>query len=249
MRKFDYAKQNTGLDVKPIKLGENRNVATKKNKNGQTTYLDAEGNRFDDHAQANFSQNQIEEDEAKRKDLLGYIDKKAMSSVNSAYDKQYSELEDFKKKHPYLSAFSRALSAFSGRMSGGGTANINQYRPEEARAGLAALALNQKTRQAIDEGKRYEQGDTGFWGRATRGLKKGLTSASTYDLGLSDTDIAGSLKGAADRYAKGQATQMDELLLDAAALNSETEGKYADALGGWFGAGEGIPGVASFMSR
>lgn len=249
MRKFDYAKQNTGLDVKPIKLGENRNVATKKNKNGQTTYLDAEGNRFDDHAQANFSQNQIEEDEAKRKDLLGYIDKKAMSSVNSAYDKQYSELEDFKKKHPYLSAFSRALSAFSGRMSGGGTANINQYRPEEARTGLAALALNQKTRQAIDEGKRYEQGDTGFWGRATRGLKKGLTSASTYDLGLSDTDIAGSLKGAADRYTKGQATQMDELLLDAAALNSETEGKYADALGGWFGAGEGIPGVASFMMQ
>ena len=249
MRKFDYAKQNTGLDVKPIKLGENRNVATKKNKNGQTTYLDAEGNRFDDQAQANFSQNQIEEDEAKRKDLLGYIDKKAMSSVNSAYDKQYSELEDFKKKHPYLSAFSRALSAFSGRMSGGGTANINQYRPEEARAGLAALALNQKTRQAIDEGKRYEQGDTGFWGRATRGLKKGLTSASTYDLGLSDTDIAGSLKGAADRYAKGQATQIDELLLDAAALNSETEGKYADALGGWFGAGEGIPGVASFMMQ
>jgi putative uncharacterized protein (fragment) len=249
MRKFDYAKQNTGLDVKPIKLGENRNVATKKNKNGQTTYLDAEGNRFDDHAQANFSQTQIEEDEAKRKDLLGYIDKKAMSSVNSAYDKQYSELEDFKKKHPYLSAFSRALSAFSGRMSGGGTANINQYRPEEARTGLAALAFNQKTRQAIDEGKRYEQGDTGFWGRATRGLKKGLTSASTYDLGLSDTDIAGSLKGAADRYAKGQATQMDELLLDAAALNSETEGKYADALGGWFGAGEGIPGVASFMMQ
>ena len=249
MRKFDYAKQNTGLDVKPIKLGENRNVATKKNKNGQTTYLDAEGNRFDDQAQANFSQNQIEEDEAKRKDLLGYIDKKAMSSVNSAYDKQYSELEDFKKKHPYLSAFSRALSAFSGRMSGGGTANINQYRPEEARTGLAALAFNQKTRQAIDEGKRYEQGDTGFWGRATRGLKKGLTSASTYDLGLSDTDIAGSLKEAADRYAKGQATQMDELLLDAAALNSETEGKYADALGGWFGAGEGIPGVASFMMQ
>lgn len=249
MRKFDYAKQNTGLDVKPIKLGENRKIATEKNKNGQTTYLDAEGNRFDDHAQANFSQNQIEEDEAKRKDLLGYIDKKAMSSVNSAYDKQYSELEDFKKKHPYLSAFSRALSAFSGRMSGGGTADINQYRPEEARTGLAALALNQKTRQAIDEGKRYEQGDTGFWGRATRGLKKGLTSASTYDLGLSDTDIAGSLKGAADRYAKGQATQMDELLLDAAALNSETEGKYADALGGWFGAGEGIPGVASFMMQ
>ena len=134
-------------------------------------------------------------------------------------------------------------------MSGGGTANINQYRPEEARTGLAALAFNQKTRQAIDEGKRYEQGDTGFWGRATRGLKKGLTSASTYDLGLSDTDIAGSLKGAADRYAKGQATQMDELLLDAAALNSETEGKYADALGGWFGAGEGIPGVASFMMQ
>ncbi|WP_315353887.1 LPD38 domain-containing protein [Hoylesella nanceiensis] len=249
IRKFDYAKQNTGLDVKPIKLGENRKIATEKNKNGQTTYLDAEGNRFDDHAQANFSQTQIEEDEAKRKDLLGYIDKKGMSSVNSAYDKQYSELEDFKKKHPYLSAFSRALSAFSGRMSGGGTANINQYRPEEARAGLAALALNQKTRQAIDEGKRYEQGDTGFWGRATRGLKKGLTSASTYDLGLSDTDIAGSLKGAADRYAKGQATQMDELLLDAAALNSETEGKYADALGGWFGAGEGIPGVASFMMQ
>ena len=249
MRKFDYAKQNTGLDVKPIKLGENRKIATEKNKNGQTTYLDAEGNRFDDHAQANFSQNQIEEDEAKRKDLLGYIDKKAMSSVNSAYDKQYSELEDFKKKHPYLSAFSRALSAFSGRMSGGGTADINQYRPEEARTGLAALALNQKTRQAIDEGKRYEQGDTGFWGRATRGLKKGLTSASTYDLGLSDTDIAGSLKGAADRYAKGQATQMDELLLDAAALNSETEGKYADALGGWFGAGEGIPGVASSMMQ
>ncbi len=249
MRKFDYAKQNTGLDVKPIKLGENRNVATKKNKNGQTTYLDAEGNRFDDHAQANFSQNQIEEDEAKRKDLLGYIDKKAMSSVNSAYDKQYSELEDFKKKHPYLSAFSRALSAFSGRMSGGGTANINQYRPEEARTGLAALAFNQKTRQAIDEGKRYEQGDSGFWGRATRGLKKGLTSASTYDLGLSDTDIAGSLKGAADRYAKGQATQMDELLLDAAALNSETGAKYSDALGGWFGAGEGIPGVASFMMQ
>lgn len=249
IRKFDYAKQNTGLDVKPIKLGENRNVATTKNKNGQTTYLDAEGNRFDDQAQANFSQNQIEEDEAKRRDLLGYIDKKAMSSVNSAYDKQYSELEDFKKKHPYLSAFSRALSAFSGRMSGGGTADINQYRPEEARAGLAALALNQKTRQAIDEGKRYEQGDTGFWGRATRGLKKGLTSAGTYDLGLSDTDTAGSLKEAADRYAKGQATQMDELLLDAAALNSETEGKYADALGGWFGAGEGIPGVASFMMQ
>jgi putative uncharacterized protein (fragment) len=249
MRKFDYAKQNTGLDVKPIKLGENRKIATEKNKNGQTTYLDAEGNRFDDHAQANFSQTQIEEDEAKRKDLLGYIDKKGMSSVNSAYDKQYSELEDFKKKHPYLSAFSRALSAFSGRMSGGGTANINQYRPEEARTGLAALAFNQKTRQAIDEGKRYEQGDTGFWGRATRGLKKGLTSASTYDLGLSDTDIAGSLKEAADRYAKGQATQMDELLLDAAALNSETEGKYADALGGWFGAGEGIPGVASFMMQ
>ena len=249
MRKFDYAKQNTGLDVKPIKLGENRKIATEKNKNGQTTYLDAEGNRFDDQAQANFSQNQIEEDEAKRRDLLGYIDKKAMSSVNSAYDKQYSELEDFKKKHPYLSAFSRALSAFSGRMSGGGTADINQYRPEEARAGLAALALNQKTRQAIDEGKRYEQGDTGFWGRATRGLKKGLTSVGTYDLGLSDTDTAGSLKEAADRYAKGQATQMDELLLDAAALNSETEGKYADALGGWFGAGEGIPGVASFMMQ
>ena len=249
MRKFDYAKQNTGLDVKPVKLGENRKIATEKNKNGQTTYLDAEGNRFDDHAQANFSQTQIEEDEAKRKDLLGYIDKKGMSSVNSAYDKQYSELEDFKKKHPYLSAFSRALSAFSGRMSGGGTANINQYRPEEARTGLAALAFNQKTRQAIDEGKRYEQGDTGFWGRATRGLKKGLTSASTYDLGISDTDIAGSLKEAADRYAKGQATQMDELLLDAAALNSETEGKYADALGGWFGAGEGIPEVASFMMQ
>ena len=247
-RKIDYTNKQKGFDVRPVKLGQNRKVVEGNNL-GKPIYTDEEGNEFENRAQADFTQNQIDEENEKRADYLGFIDKKATESINDAFNKKVKQEEDFKKEHPYLSAFSRALNAFGGRMSGGGSADINQYTPEEANAGLAALALNQKTRQAIDEGKRFQNGESGWLGRAWRGLKKGATEASTYDFGISDTKMAVALKQAADRYENGHATPDDELLLDAAALNSETSGKYSEALGGWYGAGENLISTASFMAQ
>ena len=257
-RKIDYTNKQKGLDVRPtkvgvnesspVKLGQNRKVVEENNL-GKPIYTDEEGNQYDNRAQADFTQNQIDKENEKRADYLGFIDKKATESINDAFNKKVKQEEDFKKEHPYLSAFSRALNAFGGRMSGGGSADINQYTPEEANAGLAALALNQKTRQAIDEGKRFQNGESGWLGRAWRGLKKGATEASTYDFGISDTKMAVALKQAADRYENGHATPDDELLLDAAALNSETSGKYSEALGGWYGAGENLISTASFMAQ
>ena len=257
-RIMDYADKKRELGVKPaqvgsvgdasVKLGENRNVVVEK-KGEKTIYLDAEGNEFGNRAVADFSQSQIDEDREKREDILGYLDKKAMQGVNAAFEEKAAKAEEFKKEHPFLSAFSRALDAFGGRMSGGGSADVNQYTPEKANAGLAALALNQKTRQAIDEGKRFENGENGVIGRIGRGLKKGATEASTYDFGLSDAKTAVALKQAAERYESGHATPDDELLLDAAALNNEVMGKYSEGLGGWYGAGENLIGTVGFMAQ
>lgn len=248
-RAMDYAKRNTGLKVKPVKLGENSKVVEKEpiynpvSGTAERYYMDSEGNEHATRAQADFTQRQIDKD----KDLIGYLDKQAQESIDDAFQRQYDEAQRYKEEHPYLSAFSRALAAFGGRMSGGSGGNINQYTPAEAKAGLATIALNHKTRQMIDEGKRW--GHTTVLGRTLRGVKAGLTDAGMYDFGLSDTQNAVALKEAADRYEQGKATADDEMLLAAASLSNETAAKYADALGGAYSAGKNLVGTIGFMAQ
>lgn len=239
----DYAKGNMGLRVKPSGLGfDRKNVVQKGN-----AFIDSEGNEHNTRAEASITQGKIDEENEKRQDLTGYLDKKAWQSVNTAFDKQHNEQERFKEEHPYLSAFSRAMQMFGGRMSGGQGGNVNQYTPDEAKAGLATLALNQKTRRMEDEGRRY--GHTTVLGRVMRGMGAGLSDAGTYDFGISDTGTAVALKQAAERYEAGKATADDEMLLEAASFNNETAAKYAEALGGAYGAGQNLVGTASFMAQ
>lgn len=239
----DYAKGNTGLRVKPSGLGfDRKNVVQKGN-----AFIDSEGNEHNTRAEASITQGKIDEENEKRQNLTGYLDKKAWQSVNTAFDKQHNEQERFKEEHPYLSAFSRAMQMFGGRMSGGQGGNVNQYTPDEAKAGLATLALNQKTRRMEDEGRRY--GHTTVLGRVMRGMGAGLSDAGTYDFGISDTGTAVALKQAAERYEAGKATADDEMLLEAASFNNETAAKYAEALGGAYGAGQNLVGTASFMAQ
>lgn len=239
----DYTKGNMGLRVKPSGLGfDRKNVVQKGN-----AFIDSEGNEHNTRAEASITQGKIDEENEKRQDLTGYLDKKAWQSVNTAFDKQHNEQERFKEEHPYLSAFSRAMQMFGGRMSGGQGGNVNQYTPDEAKAGLATLALNQKTRRMEDEGRRY--GHTTVLGRVMRGMGAGLSDAGTYDFGISDTGTAVALKQAAERYEAGKATADDEMLLEAASFNNETAAKYAEALGGAYGAGQNLVGTASFMAQ
>lgn len=239
----DYAKGNMGLRVKPSGLGfDRKNVVQKGN-----AFIDSEGNEHNTRAEASITQGKIDEENEKRQNLTGYLDKKAWQSVNTAFDKQHNEQERFKEEHPYLSAFSRAMQMFGGRMSGGQGGNVNQYTPDEAKAGLATLALNQKTRRMEDEGRRY--GHTTVLGRVMRGMGAGLSDAGTYDFGISDTGTAVALKQAAERYEAGKATADDEMLLEAASFNNEMAAKYAEALGGAYGAGQNLVGTASFMAQ
>lgn len=239
----DYAKGNMGLRVKPSGLGfDRKNVVQKGN-----AFIDSEGNEHNTRAEASITQGKIDEENEMRQDLTGYLNKKAWQSVNTAFDKQHNEQERFKEEHPYLSAFSRAMQMFGGRMSGGQGGNVNQYTPDEAKAGLATLALNQKTRRMEDEGRRY--GHTTVLGRVMRGMGAGLSDAGTYDFGISDTGTAVALKQAAERYEAGKATADDEMLLEAASFNNETAAKYAEALGSAYGAGQNLVGTASFMAQ
>ena len=239
----DYAKGNMGLRVKPSGLGfDRKNVVQKGN-----AFIDSEGNEHNTRAEASITQGKIDEENEMRQDLTGYLNKKAWQSVNTAFDKQHNEQERFKEEHPYLSAFSRAMQMFGGRMSGGQGGNVNQYTPDEAKAGLATLALNQKTRRMEDEGRRY--GHTTVLGRVMRGMGAGLSDAGTYDFGISDTGTAVALKQAAERYEAGKSTADDEMLLEAASFNNETAAKYAEALGGAYGAGQNLVGTASFMAQ
>lgn len=239
----DYAKGNMGLRVKPSGLGfDRKNVVQKGN-----AFIDSEGNEHNTRAEASITQGKIDEENEMRQDLTGYLNKKAWQSVNTAFDKQHNEQERFKEEHPYLSAFSRAMQMFGGRMSGGQGGNVNQYTPDEAKAGLATLALNQKTRRMEDEGRRY--GHTTVLGRVMRGMGAGLSDAGTYDFGISDTGTAVALKQAAERYEAGKATADDEMLLEAASFNNETAAKYAEALGGAYRAGQNLVGTASFMAQ
>ena len=67
-RAMDYAKRNTGLKVKPVKLGENSKVVEKEpiynpvSGTAERYYMDSEGNEHATRAQADFTQRQIDKD-------------------------------------------------------------------------------------------------------------------------------------------------------------------------------------------
>ena len=180
--------------------------------------------------------------EAQReKDKVDNLYKDAVGSVNDAFDEDYKKKEAFRKEHPFLGAVSDALEGFSNR------GNALQYTPEGAKPGLAALGMLSKAAIAKNNADRY--GDAGTLSRLYGGIMAGLTDASTYDFGITDTFNAANLYRAAKNYEEGKATAKDKMLLDAAAIANNVQSEASDKLGGAFGAGQNLVGTIGFMAQ
>nr|WP_314158905.1 LPD38 domain-containing protein [uncultured Prevotella sp.] len=180
--------------------------------------------------------------EAQReKDKVDNLYKDAVGSVNDAFDEDYKKKEAFRKEHPFLGAVSDALEGFSNR------GNALQYTPEGAKPGLAALGMLSKAAIAKNNADRY--GDAGTLSRLYGGIMAGLTDASTYDFGITDTFNAANLYRAAKNYEEGKSTAKDKMLLDAAAIANNVQSEASDKLGGAFGAGQNLVGTIGFMAQ
>lgn len=190
MRKIDYAKQNTGLDVKPIKLGENRKIIKQSSFNPQTgkkeeSYLTESGNIHNSYVNALTEQNAIDDfkEQEKHSKIENQLNAayKERDSITKALQRRMAEL-DKQGGHGLLRQFADAMSPDLAMHS----SQRDYEMDEEYGALMAAARKNNSTIQILEDKKKGRMNN--FWS----------TLGATFSNGYTFTD---GLSGVRDNIA------------------------------------------------
>lgn len=240
MRKIDYAKQNTGLDVKPIKLGENRKIIKQSSFNPQTgkkeeSYLTESGNIHDSYVNAFTEQNAI--DDFKKQEKQSKLENqlnaayKERDSITKALQRRMAEL-DKQGGHGLLRQFADAMSPDLAMHS-----SPRDYEmDEEYGALMSAARKNNSTIQILEDKKKGRMNN--FWSTLGATFSNGYTFTDGLS-GVRDNIAILNANKRADKInrkrQRGEMLTNEEDAFDKALLanlvNEEIEGTYGQEYG------------------
>ena len=240
MRKFDYAKQNTGLDVKPVKLGENRKIVKQSSFNPQTgkkeeSYLTESGNIHNSYVNAFTEQNAIDDfkEQEKQSKLENQLNAayKERDSITKALQRRMAEL-DKQGGHGLLRQFADAMSPDLAMHS-----SPRDYEmDEEYGALMSAARKNNSTIQILEDKKKGRMNN--FWSTLGATFSNGYTFTDGLS-GVRDNIAILNANKRADKInrkrQRGEMLTNEEDAFDKALLanlvNEEIEGTYGQEYG------------------
>lgn len=233
-----YAKGNSGLQVKPVKLGQNRHVVEKPAVGRKSTYITESGNEFGSRAEADVEQNAVD----------AYKDSMTVSGQLREAEKERERLDGLMRERMKeldeesggIGEFLRNLANESHGMPGGLVDNngMDKYRTDERFRQLESAARkNNLAIQTLRDKKSGQMND--FW----HSMGTALTNGYTFSDGLSDMNDATALMDAQKRLdgikkrAAGKSLTKEEEAAEAvlrnAARNDQVQGMYGNDYGAW----------------
>lgn len=258
---MEYQKANSGLQVKPVKLGENRHVVKRKPRFNpetgkmQSSYITESGNEFDNRAFADVEQNAV--DDYKRSLTVdgqlqdAYAERERL---NEEVSKRMEEIDN--KPNQGFADFMRMSAAAS--TPGAGPAG--EYDAVDAKYTndpiytqlMAALRHNKSAITTLEDKKSGKINS--FW----HTLATTAANGYTFNDGMGEmkdvtaqTQAMKHLDSINKKLAKGEELTKEEkaskAVLDNMAVNNAIQGQYGGQYGAWSRAGGMMANSLDFM--
>lgn len=266
---MEYQKANSGLQVKPVKLGQNRHVVKRKPRFNaetgkmQSTYLTESGNEFNERSLADQEQNAVDEARFQREQKEAYLrqqrnllmqeKQRIESDIDKEVEDENNTIGGFLKNefapidaHESKRWGNDKLNSVNARLSKIDEALANM---EEAKKGMASDKwIDDSSNWAAKRGKQL----LGFGAGAWRGLVQAVGSTSTWDMGKSDFFNNRALYRAAkhsDAVGFDNLSQDEKDLLNTAAYTNEVNAESAEHIGRGYKAGQVTGQSLPFMAE
>lgn len=266
---MEYQKANSGLQVKPVKLGANRHVVKRKPRFNpgtgkmQSSYITESGNEFDNRAFADVEQNAADEARFQREQKEAYLHqqrnllmqekKNIEEGINKEVEDENNTITGFLKNefalvdpHERKKWGNDKLNSVNARLAkiDDAIANIN-----EAKKGIASDKwIDDSSNWTARRGKQL----LGFGAGAWRGLMQAVGSTSTWDMGKSDLfNNLATYKAVkhAEKSGFDNLTQDEKDLLNTIAYTNAVNAESAEHIGRGYKAGQVIGESLPFMAE
>ena len=262
---MEYLKENSGLQVKPVMLGQNRHVVKRKPRfNTETgkmesTYLTESGNEFSNRAMADVEQNAVDNARYQMKHREEWL-RQQRDSLNARLSKRMEEIES-KPNQGFADFMHMSAAAMTPGAGPAGERAVDDLKyshdPEytqlmaqlqkiddalgsiqEAKKGTASDKwINDSSNWAAKKGKQLLAFGAGAW----RGLAHSIGKVSTWDMGASDMNTNLNVLRAAkhaDKVGIDNVSQDERDLLNLTAVDNAVQSESADHIGRGYKAGE-----------
>lgn len=268
-RQMEYQKANSGLQVKPVKLGANRHVVKRKPRFNpgtgkmQSSYITESGNEFDNRAFADVEQNAVDEARFQREQKEAYLHqqrnllmqekKNIEEGINKEVEDENNTITGFLKNefalvdpHERKKWGNDKLNSVNARLAkiDDAIANMN-----EAKKGIASDKwIDDSSNWAAKRGKQL----LGFGAGAWRGLVQAVGSTSTWDMGKSDLfNNLATYKAVkhAEKSGFDNLTQDEKDLLNTIAYTNAVNAESAEHIGRGYKAGQVTGESLPFMAE
>lgn len=266
---MEYQKANSGLQVKPVKLGANRHVVKRKPRFNpgtgkmQSSYITESGNEFDNRAFADVEQNAVDEARFQREQKEAYLHqqrnllmqekKNIEEGINKEVEDENNTITGFLKNefalvdpHERKKWGNDKLNSVNARLAkiDDAIANMN-----EAKKGIASDKwIDDSSNWAAKRGKQL----LGFGAGAWRGLVQAVGSTSTWDMGKSDLfNNLATYKAVkhAEKSGFDNLTQDEKDLLNTIAYTNAVNAESAEHIGRGYKAGQVTGESLPFMAE
>lgn len=244
---MQYATANSGLQVKPINLGQNNKVVEKEpTYNPETgkvesTYITESGNEYGTREEADLEQNAVE----RNRWINNHLDKINREQVASLAEDIDAQIEEHKQNNRSALAYGPYY---------GGAAGRNETNNLEWNTLIAAQRSMRDAQRMINEADYYANTDNWldwlkeFGKGAARGFGEKLFDIDNWDMGLSDAHDAAAMRAALKAYDEGkELTRAQQSLLDAKAVELATQAYFGSYVGRGYKAGEVTAESIPFM--
>lgn len=266
---MEYRKANSGMQVKPVKLGENRHVVKRKPRFNpetgkmQSSYITESGNEYDNRAFADIEQNAVDEARFQREQKEAYLHqqrnllmqekKNIEEGINKEVEDENNTITGFLKNefalvdpHERKKWGNDKLNSVNARLAkiDDAIANMN-----EAKKGIASDKwIDDSSNWAARRGKQL----LGFGAGAWRGLVQAVGSTSTWDMGKSDLfNNLATYKAVkhAEKSGFDNLTQDEKDLLNTIAYTNAVNAESAEHIGRGYKAGQVTGESLPFMAE
>lgn len=266
---MEYRKANSGMQVKPVKLGENRHVVKRKPRfkpetgKMQSSYITESGNEYDNRAFADIEQNAVDEARFQREQKEAYLHqqrnllmqekKNIEEGINKEVEDENNTITGFLKNefalvdpHERKKWGNDKLNSVNARLAkiDDAIANIN-----EAKKGIASDKwIDDSSNWTARRGKQL----LGFGAGAWRGLMQAVGSTSTWDMGKSDLfNNLATYKAVkhAEKSGFDNLTQDEKDLLNTIAYTNAVNAESAEHIGRGYKAGQVTGESLPFMAE
>ena len=262
---MEYRKKNSGLQVKPVKLGQNRHVVKRKPRlNAETgkmesTYLTESGNEFENRAIADVEQNAVDDARYQMEHREEWL-RQLRDNLNARLSKRMEEIEN-KPNQGFADFMHMSAAAMTPGAGPSGEKAVDDLKyshdPEytqlmaqlqkiddalgsiqEAKKGAASDKwIDDSSNWAAKKGKQLMAFGAGAW----RGLAHSIGKVSTWDMGASDMNTNLNVLRAAkhaDKVGIDNVSQNERDLLNLTAVDNAVQSESADHIGRGYKAGE-----------